>query len=216
MLLLQYYELKPCSDISVTGTYEQINVPMSLKYYKQPNTYKILEYKSFPKNTPDLSYFPLKPGTKLTDIMSAFAPPISKGIFTGKRFYNLVKQHKMTNGKWYPASFIFEKRKIIENYQFLHLIDKPSHIINFQKSVFADFSENEKEVKLNPEDYDDLPDMVEPKIIVLNQTIDIFRSPYDVKILISEKLKEKMEQEKLTGFETHKYEPCEFLVFGQK
>lgn len=200
MKQINYLLLKQSTNLKEIGFWEQLDVPK--EYYNVPNNFKILEYDKFPTVTPNLENFRLREKAKLTDCLSSFMPTPSIGLFVSKKLQNLVSNFLLEGIKFYPSTIVKTDDTTIDSYSFLHVVDQYHGNINYEKSIFVDFSEDdEPEVDIKEEDKIFLPDCVEPRKIVLKTKIDLFRQPYDVSILVSEDLRKAIEAEGITGVE---------------
>ncbi len=193
----------PSTSLEEVGVWEQLDIPKD--YYKKQNNFKILDYRSFPQIEPNLENFRLKKGAILTDVLSSYLPAKSLGIFVSKKFKELLGQVNIHGVRFYKTSIELKTGEVSEGYHFMHLIDNCVELIDFDHSVFVDFSEENKQVHLKDKDRVDLPDFVEPKKLVLFKRVDVLRSPYNVEILISEGLKNKMEEYGITGAYFERY-----------
>ncbi|MCT4637813.1 MAG: hypothetical protein N4A72_08895 [Bacteroidales bacterium] len=202
MKRVRYFRLDPTTETKEIGVWEQINVA---DYNKDTLLVKDLAYKSFPDSIPDFSGFKVNNGAKYTDVMSSFIPSQAIGVFVSERLKLIIEREKLFAGRFYAA------QSIRDDYWFLHIIDRASEIVNFDKSEFINFLKKSK-VEITPEHYSRLPKLVKPTKIVLNQDIDLFRSPYNVQILISERFKNIIEEYGITGTYIEEYNACEFFI----
>ncbi|MCT4637814.1 MAG: hypothetical protein N4A72_08900 [Bacteroidales bacterium] len=203
MQQIKYFSLSPTTETKEIGVWEQIDV---VDYNRDTLLVKDLAYRSFPDSIPDFSGFKVKNGARYTDIMSSFLPTKSIGVFVSDKLKQLIESENLYAGRFYPAL------SVREDYWFLHIIDKATDIVDFKKSDFIDFSEDNRYVEIDEEDYECLPDFVEPKKIVLKHMVDIFRSPYNIEVLISERFKDVLEKHNITGTYIQEYDSCEFFT----
>ncbi|WP_299466026.1 DUF1629 domain-containing protein [uncultured Microscilla sp.] len=200
MKKINYYSISYSTNIKEIGTWKQLDPPS--EYYNVPNNLKTLETREFPKTTPNLKGFTLKNKAVLTDCLSPFFLDPSLGLFISKKFLELINLYKLEGTKTYPTTIITFDDLVIDSYSFIHVIHQYYQNIDYEKSIFVDFSEDdEPEVKIDEENKVFLPDCVEPRKIVLKTKIDLFRQPYDVSILVSEDLRKAIETEGITGVE---------------
>lgn len=204
-----YYKMQLSTEKEVVGTWPQLEVPKN--YFKVDNNFKILGFREFPINAPNLDNFIVKNAAKLTDVMSSDSPNSSIGIFVNEKIKELILSYNMKGGDFYKSTFVSKNLELTKkefNYYFLHLIECVQ-IIDFQKSEFEDLSTNTI-VSVSKEE--DLPIFKRAKKLVLKETPDIFRSPYKVEILVSESLKSEMEKMKISGIWFEKYTWNEFYT----
>ncbi|WP_299460876.1 DUF1629 domain-containing protein [uncultured Microscilla sp.] len=200
MKKVDYLLLKHSTNLKEIGFWEQLDVPE--EYYNVPNNFKILEYDKFPEVSPNLENFRLREKANLTDCLSSFMPTPSIGFFISKKFQGLFNDFLLEGIRFYPTTIMKADGTTIDSYSFLHVVDQYHDNINYEKSVFVDFSEDdEPEVDIKEEDKIFLPDCVEPRKIILKNEVDLFRCPYDTSTLVSTKLKSTIEQEGITGVE---------------
>jgi len=211
MRKIVYYRMKLSTESEIVGTWPQLDVPKN--YFKIINNFEILQFREFPSVEPNLDDFIFKRGAKLTDLLSSYLPSTSVGVFVNQKFRDLIANFKVKNFRFYNTSLIaadkdFTKKLAEHPYFFLHLI-YANEIVNFSQSVFKDLKTGQL-IEVNNEDQ--LPLFLSPKKLVLKETLDLFRSPFDVDFLVSEALKKTIEEASITGVWFEEFKGNEFYT----
>ncbi|MFC7348962.1 imm11 family protein [Chryseobacterium zhengzhouense] len=211
MRKIVYYRMKLSTESEIVGTWPQLDVPKN--YFKIINNFEILQFREFPSVEPNLDNFIFKRGAKLTDLLSSYLPSTSVGVFVNQKFRDLIVNFNVKNFRFYNSSLIAADKdftkKLAENpYFFLHLI-YVNEIVDFSQSVFKDLKTGQL-IEVNNEDQ--LPLFLSPKKLVLKETLDLFRSPFDVDFLVSESLKKAMEEANISGVWFEEFKGNEFYI----
>ena len=203
--------MKLSTESEIVGTWPQLDVPKN--YFKIINNFEILQFREFPSVEPNLDDFIFKRGAKLTDLLSSYLPSTSVGVFVNQKFRDLIANFKVKNFRFYNSSLIAAdkdfSKKLAENpYFFLHLIHV-NEIIDFSQSVFEDLKTNkmsivDKEEQISPFLY--------PIKLFLKETPDLFRSPFNIALLVSEALKKAIEEANITGVWFEEFTGNEFYT----
>ena len=160
----------------------------------------------------DMHKFKADDNAKITDLMSSlfFA---SQGFFVSNQLNEILNSFILSNVKVYDTS-IFFKESVLK-YQFLDFI-RTSDIVDFSNTKFiGDHSSplmrigGEKISVLSFEDYKEKGRLLRnekgvafeliPVRVVLNYSSDMLQFPFSGLKYVSEKFKQKIEEEKLTG-----------------
>ncbi|MDR6919747.1 imm11 family protein [Chryseobacterium sp. 2987] len=196
---LVYYALHSATESEKVGSWPQLEA--SRGYYKVKNNFVTLDNREFPDETPNLDTFTLKRIARQTDVLSADMLHSSIGIYVSDTFKNLVKKYDILNFRFYDCQLAVPdpsyKTKKTEQlpFNFLHLIDRKDNI-DFTQSVFWDL----KEEKLITVDHvEQLPMFNFRRKLVLKKAPDLFREPFSIGVLVSERLKIAMEEAGITG-----------------
>lgn len=99
------------------------------------------------------------------------------------------------------------KEQLAENsYSFLHSI-QANEIIDFRQSVFEDLKTNPR---IAVENVEQMSPFLHPVKLFLKETPDLFRSPFNIALLVSESLKQAIEKAAISGvwFEEFKANQC--------
>lgn len=206
-----YYEMDLCTESEIVGTYPQVDVPP--KYFKVPNNFETLSLRSFPEIDPNLEGFIFKRTAKLTDVLSSHMLHSSIGVFVDKRFKNLIENFYVKNSQFYDCSLIAADKdsseQLSENsYFFLHLI-YANEILDFSQSVFEDVKTDEMVTIDNEEQR---APFLRPVTLFLKETPDLFRSPFNIALLVSESLKQAIEEANISGVRFEEYKSNEFYI----
>lgn len=206
-----YYSLRLSTESEIVGIWPQLDVPQ--KYFKIPNNFEILSSRSFPEKSPNLENFIFKRSAKLTDLLSSYLPDLDIGVFVNQKFRDLMSNFYVKNFQLYNCSLIandkdFTKRFAENPYFFLHLIHV-NEIVDFSKSVFKDLKTGEmisvdNEVQRSP--------FLRPEKLFLKEAPDLFRSPFNIALLVSESLKKAMEEANISGIWFEEFKGNEFYT----
>ncbi|WP_139418827.1 imm11 family protein [Chryseobacterium mulctrae] len=211
MRKIVYYTMKLSTESEIVGTWPQLDVPKN--YFKVANNFEILQFREFPSVEPNLDNFIFKRAAKLTDILSSYLPATSIGIFVNQKFKDLIANFYVKNFRFYNCSIITADKdftkKLAENpYFFLHLI-YVNEIVDFSLSVFKDLKTSEI---ITGNNENQLPMFSSPKKLVLKETPDLFRSPFDVDLLVSQSLKKAIEEANISGVWFEEFTGNEFYT----
>lgn len=211
MRKLVYYSLRLSTESKIVGTWPQLDVPK--KYFKVPNNFEILSSRSFPEKSPDLESFIFKSGAKITDLLSSYLPDLDIGVFVNQKFKDLISDFYIKNFQFYNCSLIaadkdFTKKLAEDNYLFLHLVHV-NEIVDFNQSLFKDLKTSEM---ISIDNEEQRSPFLRPVKLFLKETPDLFRSPFNIAILVSESLKNAMEEANITGVWFEEFKGNEFYT----
>jgi len=206
-----YYSLRLSTESKIVGTWPQLDVPQ--KYFKIPNNFETLSSRFFPEKSPNLENFIFKRGAKLTDLLSSYLPDLDIGVFVNQKFRDLVSNFYVKNFQLYNCSLIAADKdfakKLAENpYFFLHLIHV-NEIVDFSKSVFKDLKTGEM---ISVDNEEQRSPFLRPVKLFLKETPDLFRSPFNIALLVSESLKKAMEEANISGVWFEEFKGNEFYI----
>lgn len=217
MKKLVYYSLHEATEREKVGSWPQLEPPR--RYWKVANNYdKVLDFRKFPDEAPNLDNFTLKNIAKRTDVLSAEMPGVGGhvGMFVNEKFKTLVENFTLNDCRFYDCKLLapfdenFKKRKEPEVFQFhyLNLIHK-TDLVDFKQSVFEDLKTSQMVTVENEEQRDPF---LRPRKLCLKEAPDLFCAPYDINILVSEQLKTAIEAAGITGVWFDDRIVCEFYT----
>ena len=207
---MRYYEIETKVGLTEGGTYQL--TPSSA------NDTEMLFWDAFPNTNPKIC-FELDSKTYLTDVLSQ-ATIHPSGFIISEKLKNLLVDYKLINHKYYEVSLKHNLKDEVK-YYWLHLVVADLHKhVDYSKSKFyttmfgfreddievASFGQyEEKNKKLG------INGWIESDLIVFKEDYVL---PYDLffikyfneKIYVSEKLKERLEDEEITGLDLIKTE----------
>ncbi|AZA74973.1 imm11 family protein [Chryseobacterium indoltheticum] len=206
-----YYSLRLSTESEIVGTWPQLDVPQ--KYFKVPNNFEILSSRSFPEKSPNLENFIFKSGSKITDLLSSYLPDLDIGVFVNQKFKDLILKFYIKNFQFYNCSLIaadndFTKKLAEDTYFFLHLIHV-NEIVDFSKSVFKDLKTGEI---ISVDNEEQRSPFLRPVKLFLKETPDLFRSPFNIALLVSESLKKAIEEANISGVWFEEFKGNEFYT----
>lgn len=206
-----YYSLRLSTESEIVGTWPQLDVPQ--KYFKVPNNFEILWSRSFPEKSPNLENFIFKNGSKITDLLSSYLPDLDIGVFVNQKFKDLILKFYIKNFQFYNCSLIaadndFTKKLAEDTYFFLHLIHV-NEIVDFSKSVFKDLKTGEI---ISVDNEEQRSPFLRPVKLFLKETPDLFRSPFNIALLVSESLKKAIEEANISGVWFEEFKGNEFYT----
>lgn len=209
MRKLAYYKMRLSTESEIVGTHPQLDAPQ--KYFKVPNNFEILEFTEFPSVEPNLDNFIFKRAAKLTDLLSSHLLHTSIGVFVNQKFKDLIENFYVKNFQFYNCTLIAANKdfahQLAENtYFFLHLI-QTNKIVDLSQSKFENLKTNQM-VVIDSEEQ--ISPFLHPIKLFLNETPDLFRSPFDIAILVSESLKKSIEEANISGVCFEEYKGNEF------
>ncbi|GAA0876011.1 hypothetical protein GCM10009118_24210 [Wandonia haliotis] len=180
------------------------------------------EIKSFTNGYPDIKtplIFELHKKAKLTNCLSQGAIA-SGGLLIDDKTKDLLADFILIKHKFYPTEIIGKKNEIIKNYYWLQIEEDLTGEIDYEKSIFYETNgvSNIGEIKIDSYQWYQKQKAekgwkfgLNAKLIVLKSdskliNYDLFRLfPFEYKLIMSERLKSAIVENKLTGFDTEKY-----------
>lgn len=137
------------------------------------------------------------------------------GMFVSDKFKTLVGNYILKDFRFYDCKLIapFEngknkKEPELFDFNYLNFIH-PIDILDFKHSVFEDLKINEM---VTIENEEQRSPFLRPRKLFLKETPDLFCSPYNTSILVSERLKAAIEEAGITGVWFEDRIICEFYA----
>jgi hypothetical protein len=219
MAITRYYKLEHSLDLKVIGSY----FPQLQDFYGKVADCEVIDFiASYVEDIPNISkpikVLNLKKKTKLTDFISSVM--FVNGFIVSRRLREILDQFYIKKTKYFPLSIV-HGNDVIKTFNFLYIASDYSSNIDFERTVFCvrDSIKN-KDVKLKnifefkeyckkiyEEDY--FSEIYTEKIYVNNVSdlnVDVLCfGVFDFNYYISQKLKDRLEKENITGFEINKY-----------
>jgi len=180
--------------------------------------------------TKDISFYDFhvyKNSKSLDDFMRAVEINSTFGFFVSPKAKNFLEEFFLPNHQYYPVNIIHQNESHL--YYFLLLV-KCFSFINYKKSIFISSYEKNQELivhssedlfELDERDNKCFPEVVptvntkkglnEKKIALLKE-LDIYKEIFGIDFYFSEKLKQRIEQEGLTGLEFKEQDDIEFYL----
>ena len=190
-----------------------------LPYLEYHEIVRQLSYTEFPIERPVLSGFILTPKAKITDILSEYAS-YGREPLMSERLKKMIENEFLTSPcQFYPVQFA--KKMQIYDYYFMHLLDVAEPLIDFQASQFCvrKFSDKIRDIEVSSlQDLkkkqrevfeEDVAYMIRPERLCFTQNFnyDLFKIPFGIGMYISERLKERLVDQDITGI---KIDPLKF------
>lgn len=202
----QYYILKPSLDEKETGKAYPAVVSYPDYDFDGPRSIHKIRSDHFPDFVPDLR-FKLARGAKLCDIMTEAASSFT-GLLISTKIFNILNDFYICPHRYYDV--MIETKTGVEKYYFLHLVWKEGvNIIDYKNSEFviSEFGNIMHNVKISS--YEELlskqKEIGRFKMISFTKTkyysspFDLFINPINLKIIITEQLRQKLIDEKISG-----------------
>lgn len=191
-----YYELSDNAETSKVGAVPQLEAPVLSRYEPgAANNFHNLNPRAF-IDDPNVNVFKLRKRAKRTNILTSQLMP-AIGMFVDAKTKSLLEQFHVMNGRFYPADiYSADEKEIIKNYFFFHLIVCDKSLIDYDHSLFVDIRNSAKPV----EDKSNLTMWDIPKEIFLTRNdLDMFRIPFSIYPMLSERLRDALINEKISG-----------------
>ncbi|KOY87187.1 hypothetical protein AD998_14455 [bacterium 336/3] len=163
---------------------------------------------------------------KLDDFMRTIEINPSLGFFVSPKAKEILKEFILPNHRYYPVNIIHKEETY--SYYFL-LIAIDNQPIQYSKSIFIDWMNDDTQLHVDSlqdllEQKDGNPyfpetpfsliprEYIREKKIVLSHHFDIYKEIFGIDLFFSEKLKQRIEQEGLTGLEFKEQTKIEFYL----
>ncbi|NQY30685.1 MAG: hypothetical protein HRT69_14600, partial [Flavobacteriaceae bacterium] len=171
-------------------------------------------------NELDMTKFKTHNNAIMTDLMSSSFFR-KQGCFVSDRFVELLEKFNIEESK--VLDCVITNKEKTYNYKILSVVATAENI-NLEKSIFRIIEDlvSNPEIKETGVKFNSLEGLadktrevyfetdgefkIEPITVILNKETDLFQSELDYKILISERLKNKIEESGLTGFDFERSE----------
>ena len=227
---IKFYELSYSLDPAEIGTPVQIRNVQIVDFVdpehnseQRTNTY---QYRGWGHVDPtlDLTKFQVDKEAKMTDLLSSIYFQ-TKGFFISEKARKILESFTLTNVKFFDSQVTHRSQTF--DYSFLSFVKSPE-LVDFSKSTFiGDKREHLLRVggpEIKVESYEEYKaksfeiyhkkgfgfELV-PIKLALKEKTDLFQPHFDVAKFASQDLKDRIEQEKLTGF-TFKEIDIEFFL----
>ncbi len=204
-----YYSIEN-AHTSKTGNHPQLQLK-SDTYKKNPSPdFKKIAHDQIADSNLDLNCFEFSPNAIATDILSSDVLTKNYGLFINNKAFQIINNLSNPNIKFHPL------RIGGYDYHFMQIIDV-SNIIDFTQSLFIDILAPDKGT-FSIKSYNEYLEtnksrtqFYEPTKIVLQEDHDIFRTPFDISIIINETLKTELEEKHISGVDIQPYSNIEIL-----
>jgi hypothetical protein len=207
---MKYFKVSLSTNIKEIGSYPQIqSMTKNYDYDSNSSVYRLNNFKNkIPEFKPNLNSFVLDNHAKPTDVLSsAFLG--SFGILINSKINKILSQFKLINHTKYLASVYFPKDDSILEYYWLHFLSNLEKKIDYKESFFYSSGKHFLTIP-NYESYIEQKDslgkfkkLYAKEIVIKEKFIkhyDLFNIPeIDSSIYISEKLKNVLVKENVTG-----------------
>jgi len=214
----KYYKLE--KDWEKVGCYPQATTIGGTINLNEPNSIWHVEHNKLPSFIPNLNHIPVRNCAKLTDFISWV--PISFGFIVSQKAKEVFEQFDLGIHAFYPARVV-HKQKTYDNYFWL-LWEFPDVLPNIEyiKSKFYLGDMDDKKIKdLNINSSNDLIQITEsiedlvsiiPELLSINDkflsNFDVMKLPFEhYPKIITQKLAQSLEENKITGIRIREYEP---------
>lgn len=190
---MTYYELDSTAEPTITGSYPQLK----LVDHSNMNRMFDIDWKTFITSNEELADLKFTKGVIKTDVLTCRAIK-TRGLVVSEKFKDLIEKLVQEGIKTTPFQFIpLNIKNSVAPFYLFQLIPDTS-IINYKGTVFEDLSNNDAELKIN--NHEAFRPFFSLEKLALKNNYDLFMIPYGFsKILISEKVKNTIEQHGITG-----------------
>lgn len=221
MKKVNYYHFSPSIEPKIIGNINDSEYNTQVDNFVDPENndenrfdlYKGFNYYEHISKELDLTKFKTHNKTKMTDSMSTrfFS---TDGFFISNKLSKLLNGFNLENNQLLDCVITNNDQK--HNYYLLSFLDAKD-IFDYKKSTFgivSDLDKIDKDVELKFNNFEELKNKkkelyfetngesrVAPLKITLTKKIDLFKSSLDKSILVSERLKNDIEKNKITGFD---------------
>lgn len=234
---MSYYILKKTVSPTKIGKHFPQSNEMSSGYpYNAPNSVWQIRNEKLSFN-PNLDAFILNGQSKRTDIISVMSPDSKHNILIKTDLVKIWKNLNVRDYQAFPATVLYRKKKF--DYSLLHFYTYQDQFIDFSKTIFFQLGFGRKKIKelainsyedfikhtVNPEnepnpDYAIMASNICPINLVLKEDkidLDFFlilKDQYNIGYIISERFKDALIQENVSGFDLIKIDnfQAEFTI----
>ncbi|NME72947.1 hypothetical protein [Flammeovirga aprica] len=222
---MRYYILEDSTGDEIGNTYPQTDGMSNNYKFKKIDSVSNLPILKAPKVIPDLNSVMLGKGSNLTDIVSS-ALFNSYSFLVNSKLKALMTKFNLPKHAFFEATLLKYDSDVKENYFLFHLQESHSTSIDFTKSSFStlrippwelpnwDYEKTPIEINSHDDLVKKTKELKSVKNIVpdrlklvdnFDHNLDLFTLRYLYgKILISERLKEALEINKISGFQITK------------
>ncbi|MEP0265150.1 DUF1629 domain-containing protein [Dokdonia sp.] len=221
MKKISYYHLNHSIEPKIVGNINDSEYNTQVDNFIDPENndenrfdlYKGFNYYEHISKKLDLTKFKTHNKAKMTDCMSTrfFS---TDGFFISDKLSKLLNRFDLENSQLLDC--LITNKDQHHNYYLLSFLDAKD-IFNYKKSIFGIVSgldKVDKSIELKFNDSEELKNKkkelyfetngentITPLKIILTKNVDLFKSSIDKSILISERLKNDIEKNKITGFD---------------
>ncbi|MTI21817.1 hypothetical protein E1176_12365, partial [Fulvivirga sp. RKSG066] len=200
---MNYYEVHRESDMKISGSLSQIDEAVRLLPRKERSVYLTLNRREWPDPMPDLDIFKLHKNAKLTDVLSSTFTSGAVGLVVNQKVKDIINRCEVESTKVFPTRIFSYDEQNEYNY-FLFYILESRDVVDFPNSQYyrTNYLGDKRYKKVNPKSVEEFYELysngdegiVSPATIKLFKTPDLFRLPWGVSPLISENLKNQLEE----------------------
>ncbi|MEO1517082.1 MAG: hypothetical protein AAFV95_18810 [Bacteroidota bacterium] len=206
-----YYKLLIATDADQVGEWPQVEGFYDYSHPIDGDAYQKFDFRSDLLSIPSLDNFRLKDDAKRTDVIGNVFLTERAGLFVSDKLLRILGAFGVEISL--PLEAMIHHREEVFRRSFL-FFSEAVHALDFPKSVF--------EVNdVFPTDYSDTPlqfpdfdaykakwkevvngegtNIIHPLRLVLKERVHLFRAPSAPDLLASEELKDKLEEEEITG-----------------
>ena len=209
---MKYFRILLDTDEDLIGAYPQVNC-LTVDYHDaNASKFSNIEHWEKKSDIPKLDYFKTKYGALLIDVLTNSYVNLSDGLFLSEKCASIFSKFDLVQSNYYGAKIDFNG--VIHEYFLLHY---KSYIknINFSKSIFWKINTITKEPhqKIDLNSYNQFKsidlnllktsdDGLFPTLLSINTKFDLISLlGCTGDIIVSERLKNAIEEAKLTGFQ---------------
>lgn len=202
----QYYILKPSLDEKETGKVYPAVISYPDYDFDGPRSIYKIRSDQFPDFVPDLR-FKLARGAKLCDMMTEAASSFT-GLLISTNIFKILNDFYICPHRYYDV--MIETKTGVEKYYFIHFVwNEGVNNIDYKNSEFviSEFGNITNSIKIIS--FEELlskqNEIGRFKMISFTKTkyysspFDLFINPINLKIIITEKIKQKLIEEKISG-----------------
>lgn len=213
---MRYYEIRHSLDKKVVGSYPQVEeAKHNCDIWNDPKFIGNFHFEKITL-TPIVSNAILKKKSKLTDLISVTVIGFSNKLLMSKKLKTILDNTSI-NGIQFFRSSIFQNNIEYPDYYLLNVYSFENELIDFEKTTFSLRKRKEgggtEQLKVNIDSYEDFlqklsyynekKEILKAEKVYLQKNIDVdfivLKNP--IKYVVSEKLKEEIEDSGCTGIE---------------
>jgi hypothetical protein len=146
-----------------------------------------------------LEYVRLRTGAKLTDFLVYYPEAFGANFLMSEKAVRVLEQHKLPLYKKYPARVYYNENDFVL-YQLVYFPALDYDIVNFSATIFYEGDEinsPEEFERVRPKSAFDIEELVLTKNF--DKSLDILNTKVTYEFIITSKLKEAIEKERLSG-----------------
>lgn len=189
---MTYYELDNTAELRITGSYPQLD----LVDYANMKKMQDLDHKTFISSSEDLAALKFTKNTIITDLLTCDHITVY-GFVVSRKFKNLIKKLVQEGIKTTPFQFLPLNIKKSEHNFYLFQVLSDHNVVDFSNTIFTNLRASRREETI--ENHNAYNPALRLKKLKLKTHYDLLVVPYRSEILISEKVKEAIENNDITG-----------------